>query len=172
MARRARNGPAAAEPEDDQLSGPRALRASLLPRGTKRRRAARVGIQVARDARTYGQTLRQLWAVAEDKPDASPYQTWLRAHRATEVELATQRQRVRTAPPGQFRVVIDASTSCTTTDIMEPGSFSWHVLSSLTDDLRTFHNGHSEGGQSEGPGGPDGRVFGITLTTRRAGSSQ
>jgi hypothetical protein len=46
------------------------------------------------------------------------------------------------------------------------GSFSWHVLSSLTDDLQMFHNGSSEGAS------PDGRVFGITLTTRRAGASQ
>jgi GT2 family glycosyltransferase/glycosyltransferase involved in cell wall biosynthesis len=111
MARRARNGPGAAEPEDDQQSGPRALRASLLPRGTKRRRAARVGIQVARDARTYGQTLRQLWAVAQDAPATSPYQTWLRAHRATDAELGAQRAQLRTSPPVRFRIVIDASTT-------------------------------------------------------------
>ena len=34
------------------------------------------------------------------------------------------------------------------------GGFSWHVLSSLTDDVQTFHNGQGSG--------PDfGRVFGI-----------
>ncbi len=74
-------------------------------------------------------------------------------------------------------VVVEASTTCTTDDVVTEGSFSWHVLSSLTDDLRTFHNGHSrgrhsQGGHSDGPGSPDGRVFGITLTTRRAGFSQ
>lgn len=74
--------------------------------------------------------------------------------------------------PREEVVVVEASTTCDTYDVVTEGSFSWHVLSSLTDDLRTFHNGHSEGGQSEGPGGPDGRVFGITLTTRRAGFSQ
>lgn len=61
-------------------------------------------------------------------------------------------------------VVVEASTTCDTYDVVTEGSFSWHVLSSLTDDLRTFHNGHGNS--------PDGAVFGITLTTRRAGTSQ
>lgn len=56
-------------------------------------------------------------------------------------------------------VVVEASTECETTDVVTPGSFSWHVLSSLTDDLQTFID-------------PDGVVFGITLTTRRAGASR
>lgn len=113
MARRARNRPEAAEPEDDHPSGPRALRASLLPRGTKRRRAARVGIQVARDARSYGQTLRQLWAVAQDAPEPSPYLSWLAAHRATDAELTAQRTQLRATPAVSFRIVIDASTAMT-----------------------------------------------------------
>jgi anti-sigma regulatory factor (Ser/Thr protein kinase) len=58
-------------------------------------------------------------------------------------------------------VVVEASTTCDTYDVVAEGSFSWHVLSSLTDDLQTFHNGHDSS--------PDGGVFGITLTTRRAG---
>jgi anti-sigma regulatory factor (Ser/Thr protein kinase) len=58
-------------------------------------------------------------------------------------------------------VVIDASTSCTTTDIMEPGSFSWHVLSSLTDDIKTYQDG-------QGPG--DGQIVGISMSTRRVSS--
>ena len=62
-------------------------------------------------------------------------------------------------------VVVEASTTCDTYDVVAEGSFSWHVLSSLTDDLQTFHNGH------DAPG-PDGRVFGITLTTRRAGAAR
>ena len=65
--------------------------------------------------------------------------------------------------PRDDMVVVEASTTCDTYDVVAEGSFSWHVLSSLTDDLQTFHNGH------EGPS-HDGRVFGITLTTRRAGA--
>ena len=63
-------------------------------------------------------------------------------------------------------VVVEASTECDTTDVVTEGSFSWHVLSSLTDDVQTFidPNG-SVAGSGNG-------VFGITLTTRRAGSSR
>ncbi|BBY79719.1 ATP-binding protein [Mycolicibacterium pulveris] len=65
--------------------------------------------------------------------------------------------------PRQDAVVIDASTTCKSPDILAPGSFSWHVLSSLTDEVRTFENGQ----------GPDeARVFGISMTTRRASSLQ
>jgi anti-sigma regulatory factor (Ser/Thr protein kinase) len=58
-------------------------------------------------------------------------------------------------------VVIDASTTCTTTDIMEPGSFSWHVLSSLTDDIKTYQDGQGSG---------DGQIVGISMSTRRVSS--
>ena len=61
-------------------------------------------------------------------------------------------------------LIVEASTACETFDVVTPGSFSWHVLSSLTDDVQTFHNGHEPNG--------DGRIFGITLTTRRAGSAR
>ena len=44
---------------------------------------------------------------------------------------------------------------------MAPGSFSWHVLSSLTDEVTTFDNG-------QGP--TAGSVFGISMTTRRVSS--
>ena len=57
--------------------------------------------------------------------------------------------------------VVDASTTCQNTDILAPGSFSWHVLSSLTDEVRTFSDGQPSG---------DGQVFGISMTTRRASS--
>lgn len=57
-------------------------------------------------------------------------------------------------------VRIDAATTCTTSDIMAPGSFSWHVLSSLTDDVSTFTDEDR----------PDGGVFGISMTTRRVSS--
>ncbi len=63
--------------------------------------------------------------------------------------------------PRDDAVVIDASTTCTSPDILAPGSFSWHVLSSLTDEVRTFQDG-------QGPEG--GQVFGISMTTRRASS--
>lgn len=65
--------------------------------------------------------------------------------------------------PRADAVVIHASTTCKTPDILAPGSFSWHVLSSLTDDVRTFQNG-------QGP--EQGQVFGISMTTRRASSLQ
>ncbi|MGW4097569.1 ATP-binding protein [Mycobacterium sp. NPDC004974] len=64
-----------------------------------------------------------------------------------------------TVDPGDETLVITAATTCTGAGVVEPGSFSWHVLSSLTDEVKTFNNGD----------GPDtGHVFGITLTTRRA----
>ena len=66
--------------------------------------------------------------------------------------------------PRDDTVVVEASTTCDTDDVVTEGSFSWHVLSSLTDQVQTFHNGHGHS--------PDGIVFGITLTTRRAGSQR
>ena len=63
--------------------------------------------------------------------------------------------------PREHEVVVEASTTCKTQDILTPGSFSWHVLSSLTDEVTTFQDGH---------GAEEGRVFGISMTTRRASS--
>ncbi|MGY4653217.1 ATP-binding protein [Mycobacterium sp. URHB0021] len=63
--------------------------------------------------------------------------------------------------PRDDAVVVDASTTCKTSDILAPGSFSWHVLSSLTDEVRTF---------SDGQGADDGQIMGISMTTRRASS--
>ncbi|WP_066903562.1 ATP-binding protein [Mycolicibacterium houstonense] len=61
--------------------------------------------------------------------------------------------------PYQDTVVITASAVCAGAAAVAPGSFSWHVLSSLTDEVATFTDGD----------GPDaGQVFGIALTTRRA----
>ncbi|MGV0816025.1 ATP-binding protein [Mycolicibacterium boenickei] len=61
--------------------------------------------------------------------------------------------------PGEDTVVITASALCEGAAVVEPGSFSWHVLSSLTDEVTTFTDGD----------GPDsGQVFGINLMTRRA----
>ena len=63
--------------------------------------------------------------------------------------------------PREHEVVVEASTTCKTQDILTPGSFSWHVLSSLTDEVTTFQDGQ---------GAEEGRVFGISMTTRRASS--
>lgn len=63
--------------------------------------------------------------------------------------------------PREREVVVEVSTTCASDDILTPGSFSWHVLSSLTDEVKTFQDGQSLG---------DGRVFGISMTTRRASS--
>ena len=65
--------------------------------------------------------------------------------------------------PRDDALVIDASTTCKSPDILAPGSFSWHVLSSLTDEVRTFQDG-------QGP--EDERIFGISMTARRASSLQ
>lgn len=64
--------------------------------------------------------------------------------------------------PRDTEVVVDASTTCQTSDVLAHGSFSWHVLSSLTDDVQTF--------QENGQGTAEGRIFGISMTTRRASS--
>ena len=63
--------------------------------------------------------------------------------------------------PRESDVVVEASTTCKTPDILTPGSFSWHVLSSLTDEVSTFQDGY---------GAEEGQVFGISMTTRRASS--
>jgi anti-sigma regulatory factor (Ser/Thr protein kinase) len=63
--------------------------------------------------------------------------------------------------PRDDAVVIEASTTCKSPDVLARGSFSWHVLSSLTDEVRTFSD-------VEDP--EEGRVFGISLTARRASS--
>ncbi|QUR66593.1 anti-sigma factor [Mycobacterium spongiae] len=64
--------------------------------------------------------------------------------------------------PRDDEVVVEASAACSTHDVVAPGSFSWHVLTSLADDVQTFHNGRR----------PDaaGSVFGIALTARRTAS--
>ncbi|MET0901501.1 MAG: anti-sigma factor [Mycobacterium sp.] len=61
--------------------------------------------------------------------------------------------------PRQDDLVVDVSTTSAVEDILTPGSFSWHVLTSLTDDVRVFRDGADLDGI--------GPVFGISLTTRR-----
>jgi serine/threonine-protein kinase RsbW len=65
-----------------------------------------------------------------------------------------------TVDPSDETLVIHASTTCAATDdaVVAPGSFSWHVLSSLTDEVRTFTGGEVVDGA---------RVHGIALTARR-----
>ena len=65
--------------------------------------------------------------------------------------------------PRAHGVVVDVSAECDTDDVVSPGSLSWHVLSSLTDDVETFRDGAAPGG--------DGHVVGIRLSTKRAGAS-
>jgi serine/threonine-protein kinase RsbW len=81
---------------------------------------------------------------------------------------------IRSASPGAVLVlvidprtddlVIDVSTTSSADDILTPGSFSWHVLTSLTDEVHTFHDGAEHGGVSP--------VFGISMTTRRVSSAR
>src|ERR1700679_3146589 len=66
--------------------------------------------------------------------------------------------------PQDNQLIVEASAACDTHDVVSPGSFSWHVLTSLADDVRTFHDGHDPN--------ESGSVFGITLTARRAASSR
>ncbi|WNG83285.1 anti-sigma factor [Mycobacterium sp. ITM-2016-00316] len=58
--------------------------------------------------------------------------------------------------PREDAVVVRASTTCEVDEetIVAPGSFSWHVLKSLTDEVSTFNEANN--------------VFGISLTARRA----
>jgi len=87
-------------------------------------------------------------------------------------ELCTQL--IRSAAPGaMLAVVIDphddhvtvqASAAGDGAGVLTPGSFSWHVLTSLVDDVQAFSDGHETNGTGE--------VFGVTLTTRRAGSGR
>lgn len=66
--------------------------------------------------------------------------------------------------PGEKDLVVRASAACETDDVVAPGSFSWHILTSLADDVKTFHDGQ-ETDESRG-------VCGVTLTTWRAGSAK
>ncbi|HEV7580166.1 MAG TPA: anti-sigma factor [Mycobacterium sp.] len=62
--------------------------------------------------------------------------------------------------PQENELVVEASAACDTHDVVSPGSFSWHVLTSLADDVQTFHDGREPN--------ETGSVFGIRLTARRA----
>ena len=66
--------------------------------------------------------------------------------------------------PQDNELVVEASAECDTHDVVSPGSFSWHVLTSLADDVETFHDGREPN--------ETGSVFGIRLTARRAATSR
>ena len=87
-------------------------------------------------------------------------------------ELCTQLIR-SAAPDAMLTVIVDPHDDKVTVqawaagdgaDVLTPGSFSWHVLTSLVDDVQTFR------GEQESDGA--GEVFGVTLTTRRADSGR
>lgn len=61
--------------------------------------------------------------------------------------------------PREDDLVVQACAACDGDDVVARGSFSWHVLTSLTDEVTTFHDGQGTGE----------RVCGVTLITRRAG---
>jgi serine/threonine-protein kinase RsbW len=64
--------------------------------------------------------------------------------------------------PRDDELVVEVSATCDNYDVVTPGSFSWHVLTSLADDVQTFHDGREP---ADGQG-----IFGVTLTTRRVGA--
>jgi serine/threonine-protein kinase RsbW len=66
--------------------------------------------------------------------------------------------------PREDVLIVEASAECETSDVVAPGSFSWHVLTSLADDVQTFQNGREPNAT--------GSVFGITLTARRVATSR
>lgn len=70
--------------------------------------------------------------------------------------------------PRDDDVVVEVSADCAVDEVVSPGSLSWLVMSSLTDVVEVQHDG------VQPPGGGDsvGRLFGITLTTKRAGASR
>jgi anti-sigma regulatory factor (Ser/Thr protein kinase) len=66
--------------------------------------------------------------------------------------------------PLDDELIVEASAACDTHDVVAPGSFSWHVLTSLADDVQTFHDGREPN--------ETGSIFGIALTARRAAASR
>ena len=84
-------------------------------------------------------------------------------------ELCTQLIR-SAAPDATLTVIVDpldddltitASAACVGVDVLARGSFSWHVLTSLVDDVQIFRDGQRSGSV--------GAVCEVTLTSRRSG---
>jgi serine/threonine-protein kinase RsbW len=61
--------------------------------------------------------------------------------------------------PREHDLWVSVSALCVDHNVLRPGTFSWHVISSLTDDVETFHDGADVADR--------GRVFGITMTAKR-----
>ena len=61
--------------------------------------------------------------------------------------------------PRAGELVITASAPCTASEILRPGTFSWHVISSLTDDVEVLHDGVEMAGEA--------RRSGIAMIARR-----
>jgi serine/threonine-protein kinase RsbW len=61
--------------------------------------------------------------------------------------------------PREYDLKVSVSTTCVGDDILRPGTFSWHVISSLTDDVQTFRDGTPADGPTA--------VFGIAMIARR-----
>ena len=61
--------------------------------------------------------------------------------------------------PREEDLWIAVSAPCLEDNVLRPGTFSWHVISSLTHNVETFRDGAEVG--------DPGRVFGITMTARR-----
>ena len=66
---------------------------------------------------------------------------------------------VVTVEPHAGGLVITASAACIGREILRRGTFSWHVIRSLTDDVQVSHDGVPVGGE--------GGVFSISMTARR-----
>ena len=66
--------------------------------------------------------------------------------------------------PGELVVDVCAASELDAEEVLAHGSFSWHVLTSLTDDVQVFNDGIELGGA--------GPVVGISLTSRRASSAR
>lgn len=64
-----------------------------------------------------------------------------------------------TVRPRESDLWISVSAPCVEDNVLRPGTFSWHVISSLADEVETFRDGTELGD----PAG----VFGITMTARR-----
>ena len=61
--------------------------------------------------------------------------------------------------PHVSELLITVSAPCIGREILRPGTFSWHVISSLTDDVQVSHDGV--------PVTDEGGVFSIAMTARR-----
>jgi serine/threonine-protein kinase RsbW len=69
-----------------------------------------------------------------------------------------------TVRPREQDLWISVSAPCVEDDVLRPGTFSWHIISSLTDDVETFRDGAEVDDAA--------RVFGITMTARRLDTSR